>query len=321
MTTYDLVAMGRVAVELVPQQYDVPLEVVRSFDRFLGGSAANVCVAAARHGRRTAVITRVGNDAFGRFVRSELLRLGVETDFVAPVEDATPTPLTFCEIHPPDHFPLLFYRHPRTPDLLLEVSSLPLDPIRDTRVFWATGTGLCQEPSRAAHHAAWQARGRQQWTVLDLDYQESFWTEPAAAAEQLRLALPKVTTVVGTAEECTLVTGEVDPIGAAEALFAQGLELVVVKRRRLGALAISAEGRVEVPALPGAAVTGPGSDDAFGGALVHGLLSGWDLRRNLNFANIAAALVADRIEGAASMPTSDEVDHLLDDVGLQDEFS
>lgn len=321
MTTYDLVTMGRVAVELVPQQYDVPLEVVRSFDRFLGGSAANVCVAAARHGRRTAVISRVGNDAFGRFVRSELLRLGVETEFVTTVEDASPTPLTFCEIHPPDHFPLLFYRHPRTPDLLLETSALPLDAIRDARVFWATGTGLCEEPSRAAHHAAWQARGRRRWTVLDLDYREPFWSEPAAAAEQLRLALPQVTAVVGTAEECTLVTGEVDPTAAAQALFAQGLELVVVKRGRLGALAISAEGQVEVPALPGTTASGPGSDDAFGGALVHGLLGGWDLRRDLNFATTAAALVADRIEGAAAMPTSDEVDRLLDDVGLQDEFS
>ncbi|MGN6754701.1 MAG: 5-dehydro-2-deoxygluconokinase [Intrasporangium sp.] len=321
MTTYDLVTMGRVGVDLYPHQHDVPLEVVTTFERFLGGSAANVSVAAARHGLRVALISRVGHDAFGRFVRSELLRLDVDTEYVTPVDDPTPTPLTFSEIYRPDHFPLVFYRYPTAPDLMIEPESVPLDVVRDARAFWATGTGLSQEPSRSAHHAAWDARGRRPWTILDLDYRPSFWPSPEAAAEQLGQALPKVTAVVGTVEECTLVTGHTDPTDAAEALMGHGLELVVVKKGEQGVLASSAEGLLELPGFPTEVVNGLGSSDAFGGALVHGLLSGWDLRRVLTFAGIARSIVASRLEASTAMPTSPEVDHLLDDEGLQDEFS
>ncbi|MDN5795834.1 MAG: 5-dehydro-2-deoxygluconokinase [Intrasporangium sp.] len=321
MTAYDLITLGRVGVDLYPQQHDVPLEVVKTFERFLGGSAANVCVATARYGRRVALISRVGDDAFGRFVRSELLRLDVDTEFITTVDDPTPTPLTFCEIYRPDHFPLVFYRYPTAPDLLIDPAMLPLDAIREARVFWATGTGLSQEPSRAAHHAAWEARGRTEWTILDLDYRQPFWSSPEAAAGQLRRALPKVTAVVGTADECTMVTGEADSGAAAEALLAQGLDLVVVKRGRLGALAVSPDAQLEVPAYPAEVVSGLGSADAFGGALVHGLLDNWDLRRMLNFASIAGAIVASRMEASTAMPSAHEVDRLLDDVSLQDEFS
>lgn len=321
MTAYDLVTMGRVGVDLYPQQHDVPLEVVKTFERFLGGSTANVSVAAARYGRRVALVSRVGNDAFGRFVRSELLRLDVDTEFVTTVDDPTPTPLTFSEIYRPDHFPLMFYRYPTAPDLMIETATLPLDVIREAGAFWATGTGLSQEPSRSAQHAAWEARGRKRWTILDLDYRAAFWPSRDAFAGQIRAALSKVTTVVGTAEECTMVTGESDAAAAAEVLLAAGPELVVVKQGQTGVLAVSLGTRLEVPAYPADVVNALGSADAFGGALVHALLSGWDLRRSLNFAGIAAAIVASRLEASTAMPTSQEVDRLLDDVGLQDEFS
>lgn len=321
MTTYDLVAMGRVGVDLYPQQHEAPLEVVKTFERFLGGSAGNVSVAAARHGRNVALISRAGADAFGRFVRAELLRLDVDTAFVTPVTDGTPTPLTFCEIYPPDHFPLVFYRYPTAPDLMIKPESLPLNVIREARVFWTTVTGLCREPSRSAHHAAWDARGRRPHTVLDLDYRAMFWDSPEAAREQVQAALPKVTVAVGNAEECAVATGEADAHRAADALLAHGLDLAVVKRGPLGVIGATPTGRVEVPAFPAQVVNGLGAGDAFGGALVHGLLSGWDLRRMLNFASIAGAIVASRFECSTAMPTTQEVDRLLDDVGLQDEFS
>ena len=90
--------------------------------------------------------------------------------------------MTFCEVFPPDDFPLYFYRYPTAPDLLIEPQDLPLDAIRDARVYWSTVTGLSQEPSRSAHFAAWEARARRQHTVLDLDYRPMFWPEPAEAS-------------------------------------------------------------------------------------------------------------------------------------------
>src|SRR5438477_13134956 len=107
-TVFDVITMGRVGVDIYPLQVGVELEDVTSFGKFLGGSATNVAVAAARHGRRSAVITRTGEDPFGRFIHSALAELGVDDRFVRPVA-GLPTPVTFCEIFPPDSFPLYFY--------------------------------------------------------------------------------------------------------------------------------------------------------------------------------------------------------------------
>ena len=169
--------MGRTGVDIYPLQFGVGLEDVETFQKFLGGTATNVAVAAARHGRDVALVTRTGADAFGRYIHRALREFGVDDRFVEPV-DGPPTPVTFCEVFPPDDFPLYFYRYPTAPDLLIEPQDLPLDAIRDARVYWSTVTGLSQEPSRSAHFAAWAARARRPHTVLDLDYRPMFWPEP-----------------------------------------------------------------------------------------------------------------------------------------------
>ena len=304
--TYDLVAMGRTGVDIYPLDHGVGLEEVRTFEKFLGGSATNVAVAAARHGRRAALVTRTGQDPFGRYVRLEAERLGVDPAYIA-AGDGPPTPVTFCEVFPPDDFPLYFYRYPTAPDLQLEVADLPLDAIRDAEVFWATVTGLSQEPSRSTHHAAWEARGRRRHTVLDLDYRAMFWGDPTEASAEVDRALEHVTVAVGNREECEVAVGETDPQRAADALLERGLELAVVKQGPKGVLAATADERVEVAPFPVEVVNGLGAGDAFGGALVHGLLAGWDLRRVLEFANVAGAIVAGRLECSTAMPDEDEV--------------
>lgn len=309
---YDLVTMGRTGVDIYPLDHGVPLEEVRTFEKFLGGSATNVAVAAARYGLRAALVTKTGADAFGRYVRAEAERLGVAGEFITPIEgDGPPTPVTFCEVHPPDDFPLYFYRWPTAPDLMLTEADLPLEEIRGARVFWATVTGLCAEPSRAAHHAAWAARGRARHTVLDLDYRPMFWSTPQEASAEVGRALEHVTIAVGNREECEVAVGETDPHRAADALLERGLELAVVKQGPKGVLAATADERVEVPPFPVEVVNGLGAGDAFGGALVHGLLAGWELRRILEFANVAGALVASRLECSTAMPTTAEVEDAL----------
>ena len=121
--------MGRVGVDLYPLQTGVGLEDVTTFGKYLGGSATNVAVAAARLGRRAAVITRTGEDPFGRFVHQALRGYGVDDQFVTAVP-GLPTPVTFCEIFPPDHFPIYFYRYPKAPDLEIraERAGLRRDP-------------------------------------------------------------------------------------------------------------------------------------------------------------------------------------------------
>ena len=225
--------------------------------------------------------------------------------------DGPPTPVTFCEVFPPDDFPLYFYRYPTAPDLMIEPGEIPVDAVRDAAVFWATGTGLSQEPSRSAHFAAWQARGRRPHTVLDLDYRPMLWPDPAEAGPQVGRALEHVTVAVGNREECAVAVGETDPARAADALLERGVALAIVKKGPDGVLAATADERVEVPPFPVRVVNGLGAGDAFGGALVHGLVSGWDLRRTVTFANVAGAIVASRLECSSAMPYEAEVEAMI----------
>jgi len=310
MSGYDLVSIGRTGVDIYPLDHGVGLEEVRTFQKFLGGSATNVAVAAARYGRSVALVTRTGADPFGRYVRQEAERLGVDPAFIS-AGDGPPTPVTFCEVFPPDDFPLYFYRYPTAPDLQLTPDDLPQAAVRDARILWLTVTGLSQEPSRSAHLAALEARGRQTHSILDLDYRPMFWADPAEASEQVATALSHVTVAVGNREECEVAVGETEPQRAADALLERGLELAIVKQGPKGVLAATADERVEVPPFPVEVVNGLGAGDAFGGALVHGLLAGWDLRRILEFANVAGALVAAKLECSTAMPDQAEVEQAL----------
>src|SRR5947208_12366047 len=199
MPVDEVLTMGRLGVDLYPQQIGVSLREVRTFAKFLGGSATNVAVAAARYGRRAAVITRTGADPFGEFLHDALRGFGVDDRWVTPVA-GLPTPVTFCEIFPPDDFPLYFYRLPKAPDMEIGAAELDLDAIRAARVFWVTVTGLSQEPSRSATLAALEARGDGH-TVLDLDYRPMFWSSREEPHRWVQEALEHVNAAVGNPDE------------------------------------------------------------------------------------------------------------------------
>ncbi|WP_328452276.1 5-dehydro-2-deoxygluconokinase [Streptomyces sp. NBC_00386] len=339
---YELITMGRIGVDLYPLQTGVPLSRVTSFGKFLGGSATNVAVAAARLGRRTAVVTRTGADPFGTYLREALRDFGVDDRWVTAVQ-GLPTPVTFCEIFPPDDFPLYFYREPKAPDLEIRVDELDLDAVRDARVFWMTGTGLSAEPSRTATLAALAHRARSGTTVFDLDWRPMFWTnaawtsaasvatartdtartgttrenpapdDPASFARPFYAeALRHATVAVGNLDEVEVATGEREPHAAAAALLEAGAELAVVKQGPKGVLAVHRDGTTaEVPPLPVEVLNGLGAGDAFGGSLCHGLLAGWDLEKTMRHANAAGAIVASRLECSSAMPTPREIEQAL----------
>ncbi|WP_371615943.1 5-dehydro-2-deoxygluconokinase [Streptomyces sp. NBC_00454] len=335
---FDLITMGRIGVDLYPLKTGVPLGEADTFGKFLGGSPTNVAVAAARLGRRTAVITRTGADPFGAYLRAELRGFGVDDRWAGEVA-RYPTPVTFCEIFPPDHFPLYFYRYPKAPDLEIRAEEVDLDAVRAARVFWMTGTGLSAEPSRSATLGALEARAKAGITVFDLDWRPMLWPsgggqasgDPGGPAsgdaagpapgdpgpvEWYRRALALATVAVGNAEECAIATGETEPHAAARALLAAGVELAVVKRGPEGVLAVHRDGTVaELPPVPVNVVNGLGAGDAFGGALCHGLLAGWELERVIRYANAAGAIVASRLACSTAMPFAEEVEEVLGRAG------
>jgi 5-dehydro-2-deoxygluconokinase len=306
----DVLTVGRIGVDLYPLQTGVGLEDVTSFGKYLGGSPTNVAVAAARHGLQSGVITRVGNDPFGTFLIRELERLGVDTSSVTR-HPSLPTPVVFCELFPPDSFPLYFYRQPKAPDMEIRSTDLDVDQVKAARVFWITLTGFSEEPSKSAHYAALQERNRQEHTIVDLDYRPMFWASRREAAAEADKVLAAVTVAIGNKEECSVAVGEEDPERAADALLDRGVELAVVKLGPAGVLGKTRSESVTVPPVPVDVVNGLGAGDSFGGALTYGLLQGWDLHRVLSFANAAGSIVAGRLECSTAMPTTGEVEELV----------
>jgi 5-dehydro-2-deoxygluconokinase len=312
----ELVTIGRVSVDLYAEQLGVPFDGVRSFAKSIGGSPTNVAVAAARLGRRAAVVTAVGDEPFGGYVRQKLQAFGVDTRFVG-THPKLRTPLAFAAMDPPEEPKLLFYREPSAPDEHVEATDAMLAAVRSSNVFWVAGSCLSGEQTGPTTTALFEARGRRRHTVLDLDYRPTFWPSEAAATAAIGAALKHATIAVGNRRECEVAVGVSDPDAAADALLGHGLELVVVKLGGDGVLVASAEGRSLVPPVSVEVVCGLGAGDGFGGALCHGLLAGWSAVEAVRFANAAGAIVASRLLCADAMPTGDEVDALLEESGAR----
>jgi 5-dehydro-2-deoxygluconokinase len=307
MTDIELLTTGRVGVDLYPEQTG-PIAAVETFAKSVGGTATNVAVAAARLGRRAAVLTKVGDDPLGAFVTQALSeRFGVDTRFVG-VAPGLPTPVVFAELDPPERPRIIFYRYPKAPDMTLTLDDVDLETAASVPILWVAGDRFSDEPSRSTALAMLEARGRRRHTVLDLDYRPSFWASPEEAGHWIGRALDQVTVAVGNRIECEVAVGTTDSDEAADRLLARGLEIAIVKLGEEGVLVAAAEGTRElIPPVPVEVVCGLGAGDAFGGALCHGLLEGWDLVRAARFANAAGAIVASRLLCADAMPTLAEV--------------
>jgi 5-dehydro-2-deoxygluconokinase len=318
--TFDLISLGRVGVDLYPDATGVPLRLIDTFHKFLGGSPTNVAVAAARYGRRSAVITRTGADPMGEFVHDALRSFGVDDRFVTSVA-GLPTPIVFCELFPPDDFPLYFYRYPVAPDTVIRPEELDLVAIAATKVFWMTGTGLASHPVREATFAALRHRHQHAdadaITIFDLDWRPELWPDVSEAEATYAEALELTTVAVGNRGEVKAAVGLDDPDAAAEALLARGLRLAIVKQGPAGTMANDGHDRVVVPPVPIEVVNGLGAGDAFGGALVHGLLAGWPLHEVITVASAAGAYVAGQLACSSAMPDARQVADLLNQAGVQ----
>lgn len=315
----EVLTVGRVGVDLYPEQSHVPLRHVTSFARSLGGTATNVAVGAARLGRRAGLLTKVGSDEFGAYVHEALVGFGVDASHVGS-HPSLLTPVVFCALDPPEDPPLYFYRQPTAPDLTLTADDVPWDVVRDVPLFWVTGTGLSTDPGRTTQLEMLRRRGRPavggssaRHTVIDLDWRPMFWPSPDEARPLYAQMLRHATVAVGNRAEVEVAVGTRDPRLAAERLLEAGLEIAFVKQGAAGVLVATRDGMHTVPPHPIEVVCGLGAGDAFGAALVHGLLAGWDPVTCARYANASGALVASRLACADAMPTLTELDSLVRD--------
>jgi 5-dehydro-2-deoxygluconokinase len=288
--------VGRVGIDLYPNQLQTPLREVRTYTRYVGGFAGNVATGLSRLGVRTAIVSRVGDDGHGEFVRAFLESEGIDTRFLA-VDTAWPTPPTFCEIWPPDEFPLTFYRRPTAPDWQIRSEDLDRAELANVPLLYATGTGLAQSPSR---ETTLQLLGEhRQTTIFDLDWRPTLWDRPEEYLEAAHGAAGVVDVVVGNTEEVAAAGGIETLLGLAPAL--------ILKRGGNGAVLYADGEVVDVPGIPVEVVNGLGAGDAFAAALGYALARGLGLREGVRLGNVAGAYVAQRVPCSEAMPTLDEL--------------
>jgi 5-dehydro-2-deoxygluconokinase len=284
--------MGRVGVDLYPNELETPLSQVRTYTRFVGGFAGNVSTGLARLGVRTSILSRVGNDGHGQFVREWLAGEGVDVRFLR-TDPYWPTPPTFCEVWPPDHFPITFYRRPTAPDWQLSSEDFDAGEVAQALLLYATGTGLAQPPSRETTLAALKAhRGT---TIFDLDWRPALWEDPDAYPPLAAAAAGAADVVIGNEEE-------------VEAARLAGVPTLVLKRGERGATVVEDGAETNVPGFPVEVVNGLGAGDAFAAAVGHALLRGLPLVEAVRRATIAGAVVASRLACSEAMPLLDELE-------------
>ena len=306
----ELLTVGRISVDLYSRELNAGFDDPQTFAKSVGGSPTNVAVAAARLGHTAAVATKVGADPFGDYIRGRLAGWGVDTRFVGTHPEAM-TPLAFAALDPPEEPQILFYRWPYAPDTTLVETDVPADVVAGCRVLWMSLGALAMGSTAEAAMSWLTRRGRQSHVVLDLDYRPSMWSSIEAARVVAQRALALATVAVGNRQECFMAVGEDDPDAAADALLAAGVSLAIVKMGGAGVLLATTEGRWRVPPTPIDVVCGLGAGDAFGGALVHGLLNEWDVPTIGRYANAAGAFVAAQLTCADAMPTVSDLEALL----------
>ena len=312
--TLDLLTIGRVSVDLYADRAGAGWLDDQRFVKSIGGTATNVAVAAARLGRHSAVLTRVGVDPFGDYVVRKLQSFGVDSKFVGR-DNELRTPLAFAALTPPEDPELLFYRVPKAPDMQLRPADVDDAVIGDVGVLWVAGSAMAEEPARSTIAGILDIRGRRTHTVLDLDYRAMLWPSESEASRIIGGSIDSATVAIGNRAECRVAIGTDDPNRAADALLARGLAVAVVKLGGDGVLVATTDERTIVPPRPVEVVCGLGAGDAFGGAFVHGLLSGWEPARIVEYANAAGAVVAGRLLCADAMPTESEIRDMLQHTG------
>lgn len=329
----DVITMGRVSMDLFSQNIGLPFDQVKGFDTGIGGSPTNIAVGTCRLGLKSILLTAVGDDETGNFVRRYLADEGIDTQYI-PIKPGTHTGLAIVAVQPPDKFPLVFYRD-NPADIYLTIDDVNATPISDSQTILLSGTALSRGSCRdATLYAAAQAKQHQATVFMDLDLRPDQWTHPQAFQTNIAAILPQLDVVIGTEEEfyaalvqdatsimqgqavTTAQANELITLLQAQLARSEGPSTLVLKRGERGvSIYHKGEAVIDVPGFPVEILNTVGAGDAFASGLLYGFLKGWSWYKSARMANACGAIVVTRHGCSNALPTEAEVLTFIEDRG------
>ncbi len=306
----EIITIGRIGVDLYANEAGASFIDPQTFTKSLGGSPTNVAIAAARLGSSSAIVTKVGSDVLGPYAIERLKYFKVDTQFVGITEGGR-TPIVMTSQETPDDPYFYFIRDKDAPDTTHQVSDLPVEAISGCKALWFSLSTFSQGTTAQSAKSWLQTRARKEFTLIDLDYRPTFWNSVEDSQKAAQEAIDLASVVLGNKIECQQALGINNPDDVIKALFDRGVKLAIVKMGGDGVVLASEDEKIVLKPHQIKLISGAGSGDAFGGALMHGLISHWPLEKIGQYANASGAIVASRLLCSDAMPTMGEIDQFL----------
>nr|MBR4281522.1 5-dehydro-2-deoxygluconokinase [Clostridia bacterium] len=306
----DVIPVGRVAIDFNPTDYYKPLSESENFNKYLGGSPANIAVGMARLGRKVGFLGKVSDDQFGDFVTNYFVKEGIDVSHITRCQNGEKLGLTFTEILSPTQSSILMYRE-GVADLMLHPDDVDLEYIASAKALLISGTSLCTSPTReAALKALILAKKAGTMVIFDADYRAYTWKNMDEIAVYTSIVAEQSDMILGSREEFDLMERLLGLDGTDEASakywHQKGVELLVIKHGKAGSHAYSVnDGNWSVKPFPVNALKGFGGGDGYASSFLHGLLMGKKLNEALEMGSASAAMLVASHACSKDMPTED----------------
>jgi len=314
---FDVIPLGRAAIDFNPVDINQPLEKCRTFTKYLGGSPANIAVGLARLGKKVGFIGKVSDDQFGKFIKDFFVRDGIDISHIALAKAGISLGLSFTEILSPTESSILMHRT-LAADLQLDVSDINADYIKSAKILVISGTSLAESPSReAALKALELARKNGTVVAFDIDYRPYSWNNADEIAIYYSLVGRNSSLILGSREEYDVMERLMVDAPATDAQSAArwlgfGNRIVVIKHGKQGSTAFTADGNsYRVKPFPVTAAKSTGGGDGYASALLYGLLEGWDIVDTLEFASASASMLVAAPSCADAMPSAAAIEAFI----------
>lgn len=327
--TLDVITIGRASVDLYGQQIGTRLEDIGSFAKSVGGCPTNIAVGTARLGLKSALITRVGNEQMGRFIREQLQREGVETKGVVTDPERL-TALVLLSVENDKSFPLIFYRD-NCADAALDEGDIDEEFVRSAKAALVTGTHFAKPNSDAAQRKAMRiAKANGAKVVLDIDYRPNLWglaghdagdsryIASDEVSKHMQTVLADCDLIVGTEEEVLIASGESDLTAALKTIRSFSSGTIVLKRGPMGCIVYDGaipddlEDGIVGKGFPIEVYNVLGAGDAFMSGFLRGWLRGEPHETSATWANACGAFAVSRLLCAPEIPTWTELSYFLE---------